>query len=188
MKWIGNRTSFVDNKDSLSFVIYPPKLGRKKTFILIWFVLWILIGVYISSQFLREFSKEEKLALVIFMLFWLYFAIRVFRTILYLYYGREYIKLDDNSLRIKSATGKYGKSIPYFIENITKLSVVPLKEGSFKKVFEDSAWVRGANRIQFEHFQKTYSFGRKLESKDAEMIFKILTKRIEKYLKAKNKA
>lgn len=185
MKWIGDRITFVDKKDSLSFVIYPPKLGRKKSFILIWFVLWLLIGAYVASEFFKEFTNEEKLALAIFMLFWLYFAIRVLRTILYLYYGREYIKLTRNSLRVKIATGKYGKSNQYFIENITKLSVVPLKEGSFKKVFEDSAWVRGANRIQFVHFQKNYSFGRKLEDKDAEMIFKILTRRIEKYLKAK---
>ena len=185
MKWIGNRTSFVDKKDSLSFVIYPPKLGRKKNLILIWFILWIFIGGYVTIAFFRDFSGEEKLALLIFLLFWLYFAIRVLRTILYLYYGREYIKLDKNSLRIKRATGSYGKSNQYFIENITKLSVVPLKEGSFKKVFEDSPWVRGANRIQFECFHKKYSFGRKLEDKDAEMIFKILTRRIEKYLKSK---
>ncbi len=185
MKWIGNRVSFVDKKDNISFVIYPPKLGRKKSLILIWFVLWIFIGGYVTTAFFRDFSGEEKLALLIFILFWLYFAIRVLRTLLYLYYGREYIKLDKNSLRIKRATGSYGKSNQYFIENITKLSVVPLKEGSFKKVFEDSPWVRGANRIQFECFQKNYSFGRKLEDKDAEMIFKILTRRIEKYLKSK---
>lgn len=185
MKWIGNRITFVDKKDSVSFVIYPPKLGRKKSFILIWFVLWLLVGGYVTTSFFQEFSKEEKLALVIFMLFWLYFAIRVLRTILYLYYGKEYIKLDNNCLRIKTATGNYGKSTQYFIENITKLSVVPLKEGSFKKIFEDSAWVRGANRIQFEHFKKNYSFGRKLDDKDSEMIFKILTRRIEKYLKGK---
>src|SRR5690606_10249747 len=113
-----------------------------------------------------------------------YFAIRVLRTILYLFFGREYIKLDKNSLRIKIATGSYGRSKQYFIENITKLSLNVLKENSFQKVYDDSPWVRGTNRIQFEYFQKTYSFGRKLEEKDAEMIFKIMTKRIDKFLKS----
>lgn len=187
MKWIGERISFLDKKDSISFVIYPPKLGRKKLLIVIWFVLWLAIGTYVTTAFFKEYSDEEKLALVIFMLFWLYFAIRVLRTIIYLYFGKEYIKLNKNSLRVKRATGSYGKSNQYFIENINKLSVIPLKEGSFKKVFEDSPWVRGANRIQFECFQKRYSFGRKLNDKDAELLFKTLTRRIEKFLKAKKK-
>lgn len=186
MKWIGKRISFVDRKDSISFVIYPPQLGRKRALILAWFSVWILIGGYVTTQFFQDYTQEEKLALLIFIVFWLYFAIRVLRTILYLFFGREYIKLDKNSLRIKIATGSYGRSKQYFIENITKLSLNVLKENSFQKVYDDSPWVRGTNRIQFEYFQKTYSFGRKLEEKDAEMIFKIMTKRIDKFLKSKH--
>lgn len=185
MKWIGERISFVDKKDSISFIIYPPKLGRKKTLIIIWFALWILIGGYVFAQFFQDYSQEEKLALLIFMVFWFYFALRVFRTILFLFFGKEFIKLDTKCLRIKIATGNYGKSKQYFIENITKLNLIVLKDNSFQKVYDDSPWVKGANRIQFEYFQKTYSFGRKLNEKDAKMIFQILTKRMEKYIKAK---
>ncbi|HLV42283.1 MAG TPA: hypothetical protein VKY37_08395 [Brumimicrobium sp.] len=187
MKWIGERISFVDKKDSISFIIYPPKLGRKKILILIWFALWVLIGGYVTSQLFQEYSQEEKLALFIFMIFWLYFALRVLRTILFLFFGKEYIKLDVSSLRVKKATGSYGRSKQYFIENINKLSLISLKDNSFQKVYDDSPWVRGANRIQFEYFQKKYSFGRKLEEKDAEMMFKIITKRIEKFLNTKKK-
>ena|SRR5690554_78863 len=185
MKWIGERISFVDKKDSISFVIYPPKIGRKKILILVWFALWVLIGGYVSAQFFQDYTQEEKLALFIFMVFWFYFAMRVLRTILFLFFGKEYIKLDKNSLRIKKATGSYGKSKQYFLENITKLNLIVLKDNSFQKVYDDSAWVRGTNRIEFEYFQKRHSFGRKLEEKDAKMMFQILTKRIEKFVKSK---
>lgn len=185
MKWIGDRVSFVDNKDSLSFVIFPPNIGKKKIVMVIWFILYLMAGAYVSFQFFREYTREEKLALFVFMAFWLYFAVRVFRSIIYIYYGREYIKLDANSLRIKRATGKYGQSKQYFIENITKLSVETPEDNSFKKVYEDSPWVAGTNRIQFEYYGKMRSFGRKLEEKDAEMIFRIITRRIEKFLAKK---
>lgn len=188
MKWIGERISFVDKKNSISFVIYPPKLGRKKGLLFTWFFLWILIGAYVTAQMFQEYTNEEKLALFIFMVFWLYFAIRVGRTMLFLLFGREYIKLDNNSLRIKKATGTYGKSKQYFIENITKFSLVKQKDNSFQKVYDESLWVRGSNRIQFEYFQKKNSFGRKLEENDAEIMFKVITKRIEKYLNAKKKS
>lgn len=182
MKWIGKRTTFVDNKDSISFVIYPPKLGWKKHLILLWFLLFFSVGVYISSRFFLDFSKEEKLALFIFMAFWLYFTIRVLRTILYLYFGREYIKLDKTCLRIKIATGEYGKSNKFFLENLSKFKFDELKESSFQKVYDDSPWVKGTNRLHFEYFGKKYSFGRKLDNKEAEMLFKILTKHIDKFI------
>lgn len=187
MKRIGDRITFVDNKDNLSFVVYPPNLGKKKLLIVIWLALWILIGIYMAFQFLREFSSEEKIALVIFMFFWAYFALRVFKTVLYLYYGKEYIKLDQNSLKVKHATGSYGKANQFFIENISKIRTVTFKPNSFKKAFEDSAWVKGTNRIEFEYFNKKYGFGRKLDEKDAEMVYKILIRRIDKFLKSKKK-
>lgn len=187
MKWIGNRITFVDNQDSVSFVIYPPKLGWKKHLVLAWFVLFFGIGVYISTRFFLDFSKEEKLVLFIFMAFWLYFTIRVFRTLLYLYFGREYIKLDKTSLRVKTATGEYGKAKQFFIENVSKFKMESLKDSSFQKVYDDSPWVKGTPRINFEYYEKKYSFGRKLENKDAEMLYKILTKRIEKFIRAKKK-
>jgi hypothetical protein len=187
MKWIGERISFLDKKDSISFVIYPPKLGRKKGLLITWFLLWLLIGGYVTSQMFKDYNDQEKLALFIFMIFWLYFAIRVLRTMLYLFFGREYIKLDKNVLRIKRSIGSYGNTKQYFIENITKFSLIAMKENSFQKVYDDSLWVRGSNRIQFEFFQKRISFGRKLEEKDSKMMFQILTKRIEKYLNVKKK-
>lgn len=185
MKWIGNRITFVDKNDSISFVIYPPKLGWKKHLVLVWFALFFGVGVYVSSRFFLDFSKEEKLALFIFMAFWLYFTVRVLRTILYLYFGREYIKLDKTTLRIKAATGEYGKSRQFFIENISKLKLDTLKDTSIQKVYDDSPWVKGTNRISFEYYEKKYAFGRKLENKDAEMMYKTLTRRIEKFLKSK---
>ncbi|MGM0480045.1 MAG: hypothetical protein ACQERC_12560 [Bacteroidota bacterium] len=187
MKWIGERVSFKDHKDSVTFVIYPPQIGYKKNIVLAWFVLWLIIGGTVVSQFFYEYSNQETIALFIFMSFWTYFAVRVLRTLLYLFRGREFIKLDQTALRIKSATGKYGKARQYLIENISKFSVVEMKDTSFQKVFEDSAWVRGTPRLRFEYMGKSIGFGRKLEEKDAKLMFQIITKRITKYIRQKEK-
>lgn len=187
MKWIGERISFKDHKDSVTFVIYPPQVGYKKNLVLIWFILWLLIGGYVTTQFFYEYSDQERIALFIFMAFWLYFAVRVLKTLLYLFKGREYIKVDQTALRIKNGTGKYGKARQYFLENLTKLRVVEMKPTSIQKVFEDSVWVKGTNRIQFEYMGKHYGFGRKLNEKDAKLMFQIITKRMNKYLRQKEK-
>lgn len=185
MKWIGERISFNDKKEYLTFVIYPPNLGPKKYLIIAWTLLWYLVGIAVFTQFFYDYSEKEKIVLIIFMSFWLYYAVRVTRTLLYLLFGREYIKIDSSAIRIKRSLGNYGKAQQYFLENISKLSVFELKENSFQAVYEQSPWIRGTNRIQFEYLGKTISFGRKLNDKDTKLFFNLIAKRMDQYLKKK---
>jgi hypothetical protein len=185
MKWIGERISFVDKKDYLTIVIYPPKIGFKRILILVWTLVWYIVGALVFSQLFYDYSEKEKIYIVVFLSFWLYYAVRVTRTLLYLYLSREFIKLDETALRIKRSTGKYGVAKQYFIENIAKFNTVELKERSFQAIYEESPWVRGTDKLQFEYLGKTISFGRKLNDKDAELLFKLLVKRIEQLLRKK---
>lgn len=185
MKWISERISFVDHKDSATFVIYPPKIGFKRTLILIWVILWYSVGGIVISQLFFEYSEKEKIILLIFLSFWIYFAVRVTKTLAYLLWGREYIKLDQTAFRIKKSTGKFGSAKQYFIENIAKFNVYEVKENSFQAAFENSPWVKGFDKLQFEYLGKNISFGRKLNDKEAQQVFRLLTKRIEQYLRKK---
>lgn len=187
MKWIGKRTSVVDQKDSLSFVIYPEPIGWKKHLIGFWFVLWLAIGAYVTSEMFRGYEENQQIVLFIFMAFWMYFAIRVGKTALYQYFGKELIKINDHELILKKATGPYGKSNRLFLENITKMREVELKDNSFQNIFENSPWVAGTPRIEFEHLGKTYSFGRKLNPSDRRLIYNYITKRITKNIRQAKK-
>lgn len=185
MKWIGERISFVDRKDEITVVIYPPNIGGKKIALIIWTILWYAVGGAVLSQLFYDYSQQEKIFMIVFLSFWLYYAVRVTRTLVYISYGREYIKLDKTALRIKKATGKYGKANQYFLENISKFETFELKDSSFQAVYENSPWVRGTDKIQFQYLGKTISFGRKLSAKDADVLYKLLLKRIDKLLRAK---
>ena len=59
------------------------------------------------------------------------------------------------------------------------------KEKSFQSVWEASPWVRGGERIDFEYQGKIIRFGRKLDEKDAKLLFQLITKKIEERLKSK---
>lgn len=186
MKWIGDRISVLDKKESLSFVIYPERIGWKKHLVGAWFSLWILIGAYVVSQFfILEFAQDQKIVLLIFMAFWSYFAVRIGKTTLYQYFGKEMIRIKDGELVLKKATGSYGKSHRLFLENISKMRTVELKENSFQNIYENSPWVLGTPKIEFEHLGKTYSFGRKLKDQESDLLYKYLTKRIVKNIKSK---
>jgi hypothetical protein len=186
MKWIGERISFVDNKEKLTVVIYPPNIGFKYKLLVTWFVFWFAIGIYVTSQLAYVTNQKEQITLIIFLSFWLYFAVRVCKTLIYLTWGREYLKIDKEGLHIKLATGKYGKSKRYFLENLQRFDVIEIKDTSFQAVYESSAWVKGSNKISFEYLGKVYPFGRKLNEKDTTLLYKLMLKRIEQFIRQKD--
>jgi hypothetical protein len=187
MKWIGNRISYLDDQNKTTFIITPEQVGVVKALMGAWFFMWFAIGVTITwSFFAFVFSQQEKLILGVFMVFWLYYFVRVGRTFLWILYGREYIKVDKISLTIKTSIRSYGKAKEYYLENIKKVRVSVPKENSFQAAWENSPWIRGGERIEFEYLGKTIRFGRKLNPKDSKLLFQLITKRIEDHLKKKN--
>lgn len=187
MKWIGNRISFKDQKNKATFVIHPPNIGWKLYLIYAWVLLWLIVGGVVFSQLFLDYSEKEKIVLIVFLSFWVYFAVRVIRAMLYLSIGREYIRLDESGLYIKTARGKYGKSKRYFLENIAKIRMLEQKETSIQHAYESSPWVIGSDRIQFDYLGKTITFGKKLDPKETKLLFDIIVKRIESHLRKAKK-
>ena len=78
-----------------------------------------------------------------------------------------------------------GKAKEYYLENIKKVRVSVPKANSFQAAWENSPWIRGGERIEFDYLGKTIRFGRKLNQQDSKLLFQLLTKRLEDQLKKK---
>ena len=192
MKWIGNRISYVDTPEKTTIIITPERVGVYKAIIGAWFFMWLTIGavmIWAWKTFEMKANMKDQLTilLVIFLTFWLYYAIRVGRTFFWLMYGSEFLKIDKISLSIKTAIKKYGTSKEFFIENIDKVSLSIPKSNSLQAAWENSPWIRGGERLTFDYKGKSIRFGRKLDEKEAKLLFQLITKRIEEQLKKKNK-
>lgn len=188
MKWIGNRISVVDAKEKTTIVIHPEKKAWITALMGAWIFMWYSIGItVIWAYFAVKLTQQEKLILVIFMSFWLYYAVRVTRSFLWLMKGSENLKIDSIGLSIKNATGKVGRANNYYLENIKKIRLDIPKERSLQTAFESSPWIRGGERIEFDYMGKVVRLGKKLSEKDATLLFNLITKRIEEQLKVKNK-
>lgn len=187
MKTISDRISFNDSQDKTTIVILPPQLGWKTKLIGAWLLMWYAVGAYIIYQLFQPFPQQEAIILMIFLSFWAYFAFKVTKTFLWLTMGKEFIKINETSVTVKKSIRSYGKAIPYYLENITKIRVSEQKENSFQAQFEKSAWVMGSEKIEFDHLGKTIKLGRKLDEKETKLLFGVLTKRIEQFLRKKSK-
>lgn len=188
MKWIGERISFVDETSKLTVVIEPQNIGFVRSLMGAWVFMWFAIGgTMIWAYFNLKFTQQETVIMVVFLCFWVYYAQRVTRSWFWLMWGKELIKIDEVSMTYKRSVRKLGKAVPYYLENISKMRMNHPKENSLQAVWEKSPWIVGGERIEFDYQGKTIKFGRKLKEKDAELLFKLLTKRIEKQIKENKK-
>lgn len=188
MKWIGNRISFVDSKEKTTIIIYPEKKPLVTALMGAWIFMWYSIGItMVFAYFMMKLSQQEKLIVVIFMAFWLYYAIRVTRSFLWILWGTENIKIDPFSFTIKNATKKAGRAKSYYLENIKKFRMELPKAKSLQVSWESSPWVRGGERIEFDYMGKVIRLGQKLSEKDATLLFNLITKKVEEQIKLKSK-
>ena len=184
MKWIGKRISFIDEKAKTTIVIRPENVSWVNSLMGAWVAMWAVIGFTIVwSYFNLTLTDQELIIIVVFMTFWLYYAVRVFRSFVWLLSGKELLKIDEAAVYYKKSVWGYGKSNAYFLENISKIRISRPKENSAQAVWEKSPWVRGGERMEFDYMGKLIRFGRKLNEKDAELLFKLITKRVDERLR-----
>ncbi|MDX2359835.1 MAG: hypothetical protein QNK23_03445 [Crocinitomicaceae bacterium] len=180
MKWIGKRISFMDDKDKATIVIYPEDVTWVKGVMGAWVGMWYAIGgTVIWSYYTLPLTNQENIIIFVFLAFWLYYAVRVTRSFLWLLWGKELIKIDEVAVYYKKSIKKYGKSQQFFLENISKIGVSQPKEKSVQSVWEKSPWIKGGERIEFDYQNKVIRLGRKLKQKDAEQLFKFIIKKVE---------
>lgn len=188
MKWIGERISVVDTKEKTTIVIFPERKAIVTALMGAWIFMWYAIGfTIVFSYFTFKLAENEKVMIFIFMSFWVYYAVRVTRSFLWLMWGTENLKINEVGLTIKNATGKAGRANIYYLENIKNVRLEIPKQKSFQAVWEASPWVSGGERIAFDYMNKVVRIGRKLPEKDTTLLYNLFTKRVEEHLKLKTK-
>lgn len=201
MKRIGQRISYVDQDTKTTFVIEPEQVGWVRSAMGAWFFMWLVIGAIMiwawatgtiydldpTDDKSPSASEKQQLLLItiIFLAFWAYYFQRVGRSFLWLMFGHEMLKIDKISMTIKNSIRGYGKAKEYYLENISKVRIYVPEKNSFQAAWENSPWIRGGERIEFDYMGKTVRFGRKLEEKDAKLLFQVITKRLDEKLRKK---
>jgi hypothetical protein len=184
MKMIGTRISFNDSKNKLTIVIEPEKNVLVNSLMGAWLSMWITIGIIVIWSLLElKLKEQEKIILYIFLVFWTYYAVKVTRSFLWLLFGKELIKIDEISLTIKKSIKNYGKSVPYYFENIKNMKYDIPESTSIQSIWESSPWVNGGERFSFDHFGKLIKFGRKLEQKESQLLSNLIAKKIKERTK-----
>ena len=145
-----------------------------------WLFMWYVIGfttLFYSLNY--QLNQQEIIIVIVFMVFWAYYAMRVSKAFLWLIYGKEYIKIDEVGLHLKKSIMSFGRSNIFLFGNMIDLQFDVPTKGSWQMAWESAPWINGGERITFEYFGKIIRFGRKLNEKDTKLLFNLVIKRIQ---------
>lgn len=171
MEIVSERVS-IDRTDGRTSVVISARLPkRKEAMLLAWFLCWLLIGAYVAYERTTLADGDPlRQFMLAFLAFWLYFAVKVGRTVLWRLKGFEQWRLKDGVLTIKDSILGYGKAHTYFVENIQKLGALNLNPSSFKHQLNDSFWTIGGERLGFEHLGRKVAFGKGLDAVETKRV------------------
>lgn len=194
IKNIGDRISMEDHEKSTTVVILPKRVLWKDLLMWAWVLGFSFAGLYViyllffggmnelkvGVNFDEEVRKQQIIYLAIFTGFWIYFEYLTVRTVLWQLFGKELIMIDSEALMVKRSTLSYGKAQRYFFENIRKLRFEKPDDTSLNQFLSNAYWAMGTDVFKLEYKDKTRSFGRRIEEKEAKLLLRFLNDRIKK--------
>ena len=182
MKIISNRVSMVDKDDVLSIVILPTTDKRKLNWLLLWLIAWSICGIIVLVNFFTLKNRDAQIFVLVYLSFWLYFEYKIMNAYKWKKNGKEKIWLKKGKLFYQKEIKGKGKTEEFDLNLINDIEIIELSAASFSDSINQSFWIKGGERIQFQFQAKTVKMGMQLSDTEAYYIIRA----IKSYIKNKN--
>jgi hypothetical protein len=184
IKTLNSKISFQDHNDYTTVVISPRIERWQLNSLLVWLIAWTACGVYFAYYLLVEsVSLKESFVMLVLLVFWLYFEIRITRAFLWRKHGLEIITINKETLSIKDSIFLHGKPAVYPLQEIELSTIenIHLNPKSYGKVMNDSFWQIGQGTCTFKYNEKNIFFGTQLENDESQQLVKLIKKIVQQY-------
>ncbi|MDI9341986.1 MAG: hypothetical protein QM534_15545 [Sediminibacterium sp.] len=180
MKVLGKRVSILKKDDLLSIVILPTTDKRKLGLLFLWLMAWTVCGIIVFANYFKLQNKDAKLFIIIYLSFWAYFEVKIMRAFLWKRFGKEKIWIKAGFLNYQREINKRGKVKDFDLELITDLKLIELHHSSWSDTINQSFWIKGGERLQFQCQAKTVTFGMQLTDEEARGVLQEIKQFIKK--------
>lgn len=179
MKLISERVSVQEKDNVLSVVMLPTTDKKKLNLMLLWLLAWTACGVIVFMNYFKLNNQDAKLFIIIYLSFWFYFEYKIARAWIWKKFGREKVWLKSGKLFLQKEINGKGKIKEYELDLVNEVKLIELSHASFADTINQSFWIKGGERIQFQYMAKTITFGMQLSDKEAYEVIR----EIKSYLK-----
>ncbi|HEX4888459.1 MAG TPA: hypothetical protein VFV37_10480 [Luteibaculaceae bacterium] len=179
IKYISNRISFTRKNGHLSVVIAATVSRTRESLLVAWLAGWTFCGAYFIYALFGDLPREHKLFIAVLLSFWLYYEYRIGKMVLWRKFGYESLRIQEGKMILREVIKGMGKPKEYLLGNIRSFGVLPIENG-WMKTMDQSFWVMGTGRLQFEYLGKLICFGRQLTDEEIKRLQLLLGDEIKK--------
>ena len=181
MKKLTSRIKYQEAEGETEVFITPVKDEKAVKELRIWLVLFTLSGLsmLIGGPIFTS-SREEYAMVLIFMVFWLYFEIKIFSAFRYRAKGQERIKIDSKVLTYTLEKNGRGYPKSYELDKILSWKYEEKAQSGFFGMINQSVWMIAGESVCFEYEGRSIHIGVQLKQGEAEHLIKWLKKQISK--------
>jgi hypothetical protein len=172
MKIIGERISILKKENLLSIVILPTTDKNKLRLLFLWLLAWTVCGIVVFANYFRMTDQNSKLFIIIYLSFWAYFEFNIIRTFIWKRSGKEKLWIQDGMLHYQREMNRKGKIMDFNVDLVSPLQVLELKPTRFSDTVNQSFWVKGGERLEFQSQSKTVRLGMQISDEEARRIQK----------------
>lgn len=180
MKKLTNRIKYQTLDNTTEVFIAPSKDDQAEKQLKLWLFLFTLAGLamLIGSPFFIS-SREEFAVVLIYMVFWLYFEIKVYGAYRYRNGGQEKIVIDKENLTYTLEKNKRGIPKKYELARISNLRFEEKAQSGFMGMINQSAWMIAGESVCFDYEGRSINIGVQLKKGEAEHLIKWLKRQIQ---------
>jgi len=178
MKKIGGQIEYIrPKKDQIKIEISPDLSKIKMNMLTLWGAGWTFSGlVIIISLFTYGFNKDELVMVGIFLIFWVYFEVKIVHAIRWNRAGKEIIEVKNGEfIYLKEINGR-GLPIKTKISQMRPFRYAEDTEKGFWSEINKSSWMVGGEVIEYAIDEKIKRLGMKIPKKDANQLITLLNK------------
>jgi hypothetical protein len=170
MKVIGDRISILKKDNLLSIVILPTNDKKKLGLLFLWLMAWSVCGIIVFVNYFRLTDENAKLFIIVYLSFWAYFEYNITRAFIWKKFGKEKLWIQDGVMYYQKEVNKKGKISQFNLELVDKVKMLELSNTSLADTVNQSFWVRGGERLEFQSQAKVQRFGLQINDEEARII------------------
>jgi len=174
MKFIGERISILEKENELSIVIFSYRNKFKNILVIAWVIIFSICGILAVSEFRHAVERDSKIFWLVFVSFWVYFELVVFKAVLWRLRGKEKILVTTDMVKIKRDISGFERFKEYSLAQTSEWGRVTTDKNSLVYSYENAYWFVGAERIRFSYYGREVRFASQLsEEETSELLGKL---------------
>jgi len=174
MRIISDRISIDEKADKVTVVILGKIARWKESLLLFWLLAWTFSGLVFIYYYLFPTPYQYSLVMLIFLMFWLYFELKIGKVFIWRRFGFEYLEINKGTFLIKNNLLGFRKVKYCDTHDIVGFEKIVHSNKNFFDFINQSFWVYGGEQIYFKYNGRDIIFGKQINEKEQKALIQIL--------------